>query len=87
MPNPEIMAIFREQAAADRAAALTGGEYSAVTERGADLPDANVTFDDPLCDAPGYLDPLHPDEPSLRCQIIAGHEGGHFGYLPVRWGG
>ena len=47
-----------------------------------DLPE---TFDDPLCDAPGYLDPLHPGEASVRCQLKAGHPGQHMGYIPAWW--
>ncbi len=45
------------------------------------------SFDEPLCDAPGFLDPRRPDEVSCHCELRAGHFPAtrHFGHLPVRW--
>lgn len=45
------------------------------------------SFDDPLCDAPAFLDPLHPAEASCRCQLRAGHPAtvNHLGYVIARW--
>lgn len=42
-------------------------------------------FDEPMCDAPGSIDPLHRDEVSTRCALIKGHPGNHLGYMPVEW--
>lgn len=42
-------------------------------------------FTEPLCDAPGYLDPHHRDEVSIRCALIQGHPGNHLGYMPAEW--
>ena len=45
------------------------------------------SFDDPLCDIPAFLDPLHPAEVSCRCQLKAGHPAtvSHLGYVVARW--
>ena len=42
-------------------------------------------FDEPICDAPGYLDPLHRNEVSARCALIQNHPGNHMGYIPAEW--
>ena len=72
MGDPEIAAICREEAAAHRAHELQERREP-------------QDFDEPLCDAPGFFDPLHRDEVSVRCALIKGHPGNHHGYMPAEW--
>jgi len=57
----------------------------------AGMPDAErrepLDFEESTCGAPGYLDPLHPGEVSVRCALIQDHPDPtrHRGYILAEW--
>ena len=64
-------------------------EYNVLTGRFTERPEPGrrepEDFEELLCDAPGFFDPLHRDEVSARCALVKGHPGKHRGYLPAEW--